>query len=579
MKNSELVNFFSKPPTQKQKQYEAVRAIIIEKQSVEVVAKKFNYKTSTIYSLMRDAKKNISELFPVVKKGPLTRRVPSDVQDQIIENRKKGLSVADINALLEKNGIIISAKTVERILNEAGFKKLKRRTNKELGRTAKNKSIPETAIDLNLEKLKPFNVDCPSVGVFFFIPYIIESGLLDILEKVQLPQSGIIGSKQACLSMLLLKLLGGERLCHIDMYNQEPGFGIFAGLNVLPKPTYISTYSCGCTEEQLMELQQKIIKNFKDKYPANYSSEYINLDFHSIPHFGDYSEMEKVWCGAKNKTMKGANTIFAQDSKSSAILYTRSDILRKEESVEVKKFISYWKEIKGEVEETLVFDCRFSNYKVLDEIAEDKVKFITLRKRYSALIKRTLEVPEAKWEKVYLSIPKRKYKHVSVYENRVTLKKCKNSFRQIIVKDHGRSNPTFILTNNETLPMKDILEVYARRWRIENKLAELVSFFNLNALSSPIMVRIHFDIIWTMVADTLYHLFAAELRRFEKSLSPQIFRNFINMPGKVVYDGNKFLIKIRKRSHTPILREVDKLNKPFRVPWLNEKYLEIKWTA
>ena len=117
MKNSELVNFFSKPPTQKQKQYEAVRAIIIEKQSVEFVAKKFNYKTSTVYSLMRDAKKNISELFPVVKKGPLTRRVPSDVQDQIIENRKKGLSVADINALLEKNGIIISAKTVERILN------------------------------------------------------------------------------------------------------------------------------------------------------------------------------------------------------------------------------------------------------------------------------------------------------------------------------------------------------------------------------------------------------------------------------------------------------------------------------
>ncbi|MGB9498215.1 MAG: hypothetical protein ACKVE4_00375 [Dissulfuribacterales bacterium] len=42
--------------------------------------------------------------------------------------------------------------------------------------------------------------------------------------------------------------------------------------------------------------------------------------------------------------------------------------------------------------------------------------------------------------------------------------------------------------------MKDILEVYARRWRVENKLAELVAFFNLNALSSPIMICIHFDI-------------------------------------------------------------------------------------
>ena len=30
---------------------------------------------------------------------------------------------------------------------------------------------------------------------------------------------------------------------------------------------------------------------------------------------------------------------------------------------------------------------------------------------------------------------------------------------------------------------------------IENKLSELVAFFNLNALSSPVMIRIHFDIL------------------------------------------------------------------------------------
>ncbi len=65
--------------------------------------------------------------------------------------------------------------------------------------------------------------------------------------------------------------------------------------------------------------------------------------------------------------------------------------------------------------------------------------------------------------------------------------------------------------------IKDILGVYAKRWRIENKLAELVAFFNLNALSSPIMIRIHFDILWTLIADTLYHRFAHDLRRFDRS--------------------------------------------------------------
>jgi len=289
--------------------------------------------------------------------------------------------------------------------------------------------------------------------------------------------------------------------------------------------------------------------------------------------------MEKVWCGARGKTMKGANTVFVQDSQSNTILYTRADIMRNEEAEEVKKFVTYWKKINGGVDETLVFDCKFTAYRVLDELEDDKVKFITLRKRYAKLIKETLDLPPKEWDKVYIPIPKRKYKHVSVHESEVTLKNCSNTFRQIAIKDHGRSTPTFIITNNNELSIKDILEVYAKRWRIENKLAELVAFFNLNALSSPIMIRIHFDILWTLIADTLYHRFAHDLRRFETNVAPTIFRKFIDMPGRVIYDGNKFVIKIRKRAHTPVLKEVEKLQKPFRVPWLSGKTVEIVWTA
>ncbi len=129
------------------------------------------------------------------------------------------------------------------------------------------------------------------------------------------------------------------------------------------------------------------------------------------------------------------------------------------------------------------------------------------------------------------------------------------------------------------MPIKDIIEIYAKRWRVENKLGELVAFFNINALSSPIMVRIHFDILWTLIADTLYHRFAMDLRRFENNLAPTLFRKFIDMPGRVVFDGQNFTIKIRKRAHTPVLKEVKKLQKPFEVPWLAGKTVKIVWTA
>ena len=50
------------------------------------------------------------------------------------------------------------------------------------------------------------------------------------------------------------------------------------------------------------------------------------------------------------------------------------------------------------------------------------------------------------------------------------------------------------------------------------------------------------------------------------------------MPGKVVYDGEKFVIKIRKRAYTPILMGVEKLTESFQVPWLDGKTVEIVWT-
>ncbi|GAF94640.1 unnamed protein product, partial [marine sediment metagenome] len=125
----------------------------------------------------------------------------------------------------------------------------------------------------------------------------------------------------------------------------------------------------------------------------------------------------------------------------------------------------------------------------------------------------------------------------------------------------------------------DVLEVYAKRWHIENKISELVAFFNINALSSPIMIRIHFDLFWTVIADTLYHRLAQDLPRFEKCQAKTIFKKFINFPGQMEFDGEKFVIKIRKRAHTPILLGVDKLTKPFEIPWLNNLPLEIQWTA
>lgn len=577
--NINLELFFKKPVSKKQKQYEAVRAFVVDKLSAQEVADKFGYKLSSVYTFIKQAKAGEFDFFPNAHKGPKQRHTPFDVQKQVFRMRNQNLSHTDISNELKKRGIDISSQTVSRILSDAGFPKLKRRTNKELGLSVKNKIIPERSQNIDFQALKKFNFETPSVGIFFFIPYIIETGIIDILKQSPLPNSSIIGQTQACLSMLALKLIGNERLSNMESYDMEQGLGTFAGLNVLPKNTYMSTYSSLCSSQMVLDFQEQILQKLKHKYPQFYNGDYINLDFHSIPHYGEMSEMEKVWVGAKHKTMKGADTVIAQDAASDMILYTRADILRKEESEEVLKFVDYWKKITGNVTQTLVFDCKFTKYKVLDTLDNDGVKFITLRKRTQKIIDDVLSIDDENWTKIRLDIPKRKYKKISVYESEVKLSGCKNTFRQVAVKDHGREKPTLIITNDKNISLKNIVRVYAQRWHVENKLSELVAFFNLNALSSPLMIRIHFDMLWTIVADTLYHIFAQDLRRFEKNLSPTIFKKFINIPGKVIYDGEKFVIKTRKRAHTPILKDVEKLQKPITVPWLDNKKLEIIWTS
>lgn len=576
-----LKHLFTSLTNPRQRQYEAVRAIEIDNLSVAKAAKKFNYQISTLYSLIRDIKAGKIELFPSSSAEKLSKiHTPDYIAKRAIQLRKQNRSAKDIAQQISDEGYKVAVRTIERILANAGFSKLKRRTQAEGGLTSKAQQLPERACAIDFEELEPFTVDLPVAGIFFFLPYIIESGILDIVSQCKLPESSAINALQAALSMLLLKLIGSERLSHINHYNHEPGLALFAGLTMLPKSSYILSYSCRTSQTLLADFQEKLMKHFQTIYPDFYQSNYINLDFHSIPHYGTESQMEKVWVGAKHQVMKGANTLFAQDTKSNVILYTKADVLRKDETKEIKHFVSYWKSVKKRaVQETLVFDCKLTSYDVLNDLNREGIKFITLRKRSKSLLEFANKISETAWKKMFVPIPKRKNKTCKVYESQVILKEGYWPLRQIIIKDHGRSEPTFIITDDNDLAIKEVLIVYAKRWRIENKLAELAAFFNLNALSSPLMIRIHFDLLWTVIADTLYHRLSQDLPRFEHERANTIFNRFINMPGKVSYDGHEFVVKIRKRAHTPILMGIHTLTEGVYVPWLNGKKLRIVWTA
>ncbi len=73
---------------------------------------------------------------------------------------------------------------------------------------------------------------------------------------------------------------------------------------------------------------------------------------------------------------------------------------------------------------------------------------ITLRRRGHKLVDNAFSIPSEKWKEIKLDIPKRKYNKFKVFEHVTQLEKDGHSVREIIIRDHGRVEPTFLVTNN-----------------------------------------------------------------------------------------------------------------------------------
>ncbi len=149
--------------------------------------------------------------------------------------------------------------------------------------------------------------------------------------------------------------------------------------------------------------------------------------------------------------------------------------------------------------------------------------------------------------------------------------------RQVIVRGNGHEKPTFLISNDFDAPVELLVGNYSRRWRVENGIAEAVKFFHLNALSSPILVKVHFDIAMTMIADTLYTMLARKLRGFEDCDAPKLYRHFIRGKGVVEIDDGSVTVTYPKRAHNPVLRAVPWDNLPMQLPGLEGAPLALRF--
>jgi len=566
--------YFLYPVYDWQKRYEALRASFVDRLPAKVVADRFGYSQSYVNLLRHQFIHEKIDFSEPVPEGKIKRRkVDALTRSKICNMREHRLSAGEIVQLLSEDGIELSVRTVERVLAEEGYPKLPRRSRLRIGLTVKGAKVPAVSHSIQVSEFEYSKIDCDAAGVFLFAPFIERLKINQIVKKAGLPGSKKIPATNYFLSFLALKLLGTQRYAHMGEHSFDPGTGLFAGLNVLPKCTAMSTYSYSIDSAHLMKLQKAFV-NQAIKLGL-YDKQVINLDFHTIPHFGEESVLQKHWAGARNKVMKGALTLFAQDAASKLILYTASDIKKQEADDQVLDFFSFWQKMQRGVSPTFVFDSKFTSYPNLSALTQLGIKFITLRRRGKKLIESIDNL--GPWQRVHIPHAKRKYPKPLVHESMVQMKNYSGQLRQLIIRGNGRERPTFLISNDLETPVEMLVGNYSRRWRVENVISEAVKFFNLNMLSSPILIKVHFDVVMTMIADTLYSMLAKKLRGFEDCDAPKIYRDFVRGKGKITVDGQKIIVTYPKRAHNPILRSVPWHRVPRSISWLDGAELGLEF--
>ena len=81
--------------------------------------------------------------------------------------------------------------------------------------------------------------------------------------------------------------------------------------------------------------------------------------------------------------------------------------------------------------------------------------------------------------------------------------------RQLAVAGLSHDQPTLLITNRPGLPARQVIQSYARRMNIGQRLAQAVQSFGPDALAGPVPLNVDLDVVLSVLAHTV----CAALRR------------------------------------------------------------------
>jgi hypothetical protein len=563
-----------------QRRYEALRAYLYEGLPLQEAADAGGYTRDAVASLVRDLRAGRLTVFaPPGTPGRKSAPRKDAARGRVIELRREGLSVYEISTRLGREGTPLGRSAVSDILREEGFGRLVRgpapQASTSPATSGRDTRLPAAA-RIDFTALPP-RAHTAMAGLLLAVPDLVALDLPALAESAGYPGTRVIPASSWLLSLLALKLTATRRVSHVDDLLADPAPALLAGLTILPKKTALTDYSYRLSHDHQLQLLAALDRQMIAKGLATAQEAIFDLDFHAVMHWGADPALEKHYVPTRSQRARSVLTFFAQDTGTHNLVYANADLTKATQAREAIAFCDHWKAVSGADPKMLIMDQKVTTQQVLGELDARGIKFATLRMRSPSLVKYINGLAPGDYKTVTLSRPG-PYNRPRVCEHlSVTLASYPGTVRQLIVTGLGRDAPTVIITNDEQITTKALIEHYARRMTIEQRLAEIIQAFCADALSSAVNLNVDLDVVLCVLAQALLAAFRLRLPGNYAHATPDTLqRRFLDTPGEIITTSDGITVKINRRAYSPVLRHAS-LPDDTTVPWWDGRQLRFEF--
>lgn len=223
-------------------------------------------------------------------------------------------------------------------------------------------------------------------GIFLFLPLLARVQFDQVVRQAGYPGSRMVSATSAWLSLLALKLLDKERRSHSNDFSFDEALGLFAGLNILPKKSYVTDYSYRTQRRH----QEKLLSGWIAALAPRLFPEpkAFALDFHPIAFRGDPSGLENHYLPRRGQADTSVLTFFAHEQDSRVLCYANANLTRADQDGEAMRFVEFWHALTGTDPQWLYFDSKLTSYEELSRLNQRQLSFVTIRRRGAAVVRR-----------------------------------------------------------------------------------------------------------------------------------------------------------------------------------------------